>query len=359
MSDQRDAAPVDFASTLIAWQREHGRHDLPWQHGEAYGVWVSEIMLQQTQVQTVIGYYARFMTRFPTLQALAAADEAAVMEAWSGLGYYARARNLHRAARAVVTRFGGAFPRAVEDIESLPGIGRSTAAAIASFCFGAHEPILDGNVKRVFARVFGVEGFPGLRAIEQHMWSLAREQMPDEQGRHLHASLDGFRRHGLHTRSAALCRLPGERPLHRQPDGTSGENFRRRDHRRTRPLRLRFALLIITRDQVLLERRPGQGIWGGLLSLPELAAQTLPDAVREAADWAAARGLACGDGEPLAPLVHGFTHFELHLVPLRLRLDSPTTLAGATSLHWLTLDTVGDAALPAPVRRLFARSDME
>jgi A/G-specific adenine glycosylase len=222
MSDQRDAAPVDFASTLIAWQREHGRHDLPWQHGEAYGVWVSEIMLQQTQVQTVIGYYARFMTRFPTLQALAAADEAAVMEAWSGLGYYARARNLHRAARDVVTRFGGAFPRAVEDIESLPGIGRSTAAAIASFCFGAHEPILDGNVKRVFARVFGVEGFPGpARGRAAHVGAGTRTDA-EERRRHLHAGLDGSRRHGLHTRSAALCRLPGERPLHRQPDGTSG-----------------------------------------------------------------------------------------------------------------------------------------
>ena len=358
MSDQRDAAPVDFASTLIAWQREHGRHDLPWQHGEAYGVWVSEIMLQQTQVQTVIGYYARFMTRFPTLQALAAADEAAVMEAWSGLGYYARARNLHRASRAVMTRFGGAFPRAVEDIESLPGIGRSTAAAIASFCFGAHEPILDGNVKRVFARVFGVEGFPGQRAIEQHMWSLAREQMPESNGATYTQALMDLGA-TVCTRARPRCTVcpvsdrcianrtarQGELPTPRPP--------------KVRPLRLRFALLIITRDQVLLERRPGQGIWGGLLSLPELAAQTLPDAVREAADWAAARGLACGDGEPLAPLVHGFTHFELHLVPLRLRLDSPTTLAGATSLHWLTLDTVGDAALPAPVRRLFARSDME
>lgn len=358
MSDQRDAAPVDFASTLIAWQREHGRHDLPWQHGEAYGVWVSEIMLQQTQVQTVIGYYARFMTRFPTLQALAAADEAAVMEAWSGLGYYARARNLHRAARDVVTRFGGAFPRAVEDIESLPGIGRSTAAAIASFCFGAHEPILDGNVKRVFARVFGVEGFPGQRAIEQHMWSLAREQMPESNGATYTQALMDLGA-TVCTRGRPRCAVcpvsdrcianrtarQGELPTPRPP--------------KVRPLRLRFALLIITRDQVLLERRPGQGIWGGLLSLPELAAQTLPDAVREAADWAAARGLACGDGEPLAPLVHGFTHFELHLVPLRLRLDSPTTLVGATSLHWLTLDTVGDAALPAPVRRLFARSDME
>jgi A/G-specific adenine glycosylase len=358
MSARADTEPAEFARTLIAWQRRHGRHDLPWQHGEAYGVWVSEIMLQQTQVQTVIGYYARFMTRFPTLPALAAADEAAVMEAWSGLGYYARARNLHRAARDVMTRFDGAFPRAVEDIESLPGIGRSTAAAIASFCFGAHEPILDGNVKRVFARVFGVEGFPGLRAVEQRMWSLAREQMPDSDGAtytqalmDLGATVCTRRRprcaacpvsdRCIANRTARQAELPAPRPP------------------KIRPLRLRFALLVIARDQVLLERRPGLGIWGGLLSLPELAAQTLPDAVREAADWAATKGLACRNCEPLAPLVHGFTHFELHLVPLRLHLDSPMPLAGETSLHWLALDTVGDAALPAPVRRLFARSDLK
>lgn len=358
MSAQRDAEPAELARTLILWQREHGRHDLPWQHGDAYGVWVSEIMLQQTQVQTVIGYYARFMARFPTLQALAAADEAAVMEAWSGLGYYARARNLHRAAREVMTRFGGDFPRAVEDIESLPGIGRSTAAAIASFCFGAQEPILDGNVKRVFARVFGVEGYPGQRTVEQRMWSLAREQMPESDGA---------------TYTQALMDLGATICMRGQPRcaicPVSDRCIANRTSRqrelptprppKVRPLRLRFAMLIVTREQVLLERRPGQGIWGGLLSLPELAAQTLPDAVREAADWTAAQGLACHDGEPLAPLVHGFTHFELHLVPLRLRLDAPTALSGETPLHWLALDTVGGAALPAPVRKLLARGHLK
>ncbi|AOF81723.1 A/G-specific adenine glycosylase [Methyloversatilis sp. RAC08] len=362
MAPQTDESPDlqadDFAPTLVRWQRLHGRHDLPWQNGDAYGVWVSEIMLQQTQVQTVIGYYARFMARFPTLAALAAADEGSVMESWSGLGYYARARNLHRAAREVMQRFDGRFPAAVDDITSLPGIGRSTGAAIATFCFGAHEPILDGNVKRVFARVFGIEGFPGARAVEQQMWALARGLMPACNGAaYTQALMDlgatvctrgrprcadcPLRDRCVARRDTRQRELPAPRPA------------------KVRPQRLRFALLIECAGRVLLERRPGQGIWGGLLSLPELAAQTLPDALVEAGRWLASHGLSDHAVEAMSPVVHGFTHFELHLVPLHVSMGNSAAplLAAETALHWQPLDGATEAALPAPIRKLLAQRD--
>ncbi len=348
------AESAPFAGTLVTWQRTHGRHDLPWQNDDPYGVWVSEIMLQQTQVQTVIGYYARFMARFPTLHALASADETSVMEAWSGLGYYARARNLHRAAREVMSRFGGHFPQAVADIESLPGIGRSTAAAIATFCFGAREPILDGNVKRVFARVFGIDGFPGARAVEQRMWALAQAQMPTRDAAvYTQALMDLGAT--VCTRSRPRCdACPVSGRCVARATGRQRELPAPRPAR-VRPQRLRFALLVESQGQVLLERRPGTGIWGGLLSLPELAAQTLPEAQIEAARWAAMHGLPPANAEPMAPVIHGFTHFELHLMPLKLHIDAPVTPAGETTLHWQALTTAHDAALPAPVRSLLLR----
>src|SRR6202047_2289814 len=169
-----------FAARLIAWQRQHGRHDLPWQNTrDPYRIWLSEIMLQQTQVSTVIPYYARFLTRFPDVAALAAAPLDDVMALWAGLGYYSRARNLHRCAQAVAGEHGGAFPGSVDALAALPGIGRSTAAAIAAFAFGARATILDGNVKRLLARVFGIDGFPGEKRVENTMWTLAESLLPD------------------------------------------------------------------------------------------------------------------------------------------------------------------------------------
>ncbi|MDY0057315.1 MAG: A/G-specific adenine glycosylase [Methyloversatilis sp.] len=350
------AGDEDFAATLVRWQRLHGRHDLPWQTGDAYRVWVSEIMLQQTQVQTVIGYYHRFMQRFPTLAALAAADEATVMENWSGLGYYARARNLHRAAREVMARFGGTFPRTVEDIESLPGIGRSTASAITTFCFGAQAPILDGNVKRVFARVFAIDGFPGTRAVEQRMWALARALMPSRDGAvYTQALMDLGAT--LCTRNRPRCDdCPVAARCEARLQGRQRELPAPRPAK-VRPQRLRHALLVTTPDAVLLERRPGHGIWGGLLSLPELAAQTLPDAQSEAAGWLAAHGIAGGAAQAMAPLIHGFTHFELHLVPLRIAVEQRSTFAAESSLYWQPRADATSAALPAPVRRLLEALD--
>jgi A/G-specific adenine glycosylase len=349
--DPVSARDDSFAASLVVWQAAHGRHDLPWQHGDPYGVWVSEIMLQQTQVQTVIGYYARFMARFPSLLSLAQADESAVMEAWSGLGYYARARNLHRAAREVQARFDGRFPSAVSDIESLPGIGRSTAAAIATFCFAANEPILDGNVKRVFARAFGIDGFPGARATEQRLWALAHELMPQRDGAPYTQALMDL--------GATVCTRARPRcdacPLHaRCVARMTGRQRELPTPRpvRARPLRQCYALLLASGQGVLLERRPGHGIWGGLLSLPELAAGSAPAAIDEAAAWIAARGLSAGDIRLLPPVTHGFTHFELHLTPVHARLHSPFSMTGEASLQWLAHENTGGAALPAPIRRL-------
>ncbi|MDR1855118.1 MAG: A/G-specific adenine glycosylase, partial [Azoarcus sp.] len=169
-----------FSALLVEWQRVHGRHDLPWQGSrDPYRVWLSEIMLQQTQVATVVPYYARFLARFPDVAALAAAPVEEVMALWSGLGYYARARNLHRAARQVMSEHGGCFPSTAAELATLPGVGRSTAAAIAAFVSGERGAILDGNVKRVLCRAFGVEGFPGEGAVESRLWALAESLLPE------------------------------------------------------------------------------------------------------------------------------------------------------------------------------------
>src|SRR5690606_9681069 len=169
----------DFSSHLIAWQKVHGRHDLPWQNTrDPYAIWVSEIMLQQTQVAAVIGYYARFMRRFPDIAALASAEQEDVLQLWSGLGYYSRARNLHNAAQLIMDHHDGQFPQDFDAILSLPGIGPSTAAAIAAFSFDHVRPILDGNVKRVFARHFLVEGWPGKPQVEKQLWQLAQDSLP-------------------------------------------------------------------------------------------------------------------------------------------------------------------------------------
>jgi len=176
-----------FAARIVAWQRTHGRHDLPWQNTrDAYRIWLSEIMLQQTQVTTVLPYYERFLQRFPDVLSLAAASEDDVLALWAGLGYYSRARNLHRAAQQVVTQHGGRFPADVDALAALPGVGRSTAAAIAAFAYDVVAPILDGNVKRVLARHAAVDGFPGASTVEKKLWQIASERLPPWRHR-LHA----------------------------------------------------------------------------------------------------------------------------------------------------------------------------
>ena len=196
---------TDFSTKVIRWQKKHGRHDLPWQHTRnAYRIWLSEIMLQQTQVATVIPYYRRFLRRFPGIKALADAPLDDVLAVWSGLGYYSRARNLHRAAQQIIAQHRGRFPRDLEAVLALPGIGRSTAAAICVFAFSDRHAILDGNVKRLLARCFGIAGYPGDARTAARLWHKAGQLLPLRQRRAIHPGLDGPRRRDMHTRQAAL-----------------------------------------------------------------------------------------------------------------------------------------------------------
>ncbi|WP_269140091.1 A/G-specific adenine glycosylase [Pseudothauera rhizosphaerae] len=334
----------DFAHRLMAWQAAHGRHDLPWQRTrDPYRVWLSEIMLQQTQVGTVIPYYLRFLERFPQLADLAAAPQEAVLGLWSGLGYYARARNLHKAAQTVMAEHGGQFPQQAEMIARLPGIGRSTAAAIAAFCFGERVPILDGNVKRVLCRAFGVEGFPGERAVEQRLWALAEDLLPATGvGRYIQAQMDLGATVCTRTRPACTrCPLAGDCMALR--DGRTAELPAARP-RKAPPRRSVEVAVVRAGDAVLLERRPAAGIWGGLLALPEADAAG-------AAAWAARR-FGVADGRALPALTHTFTHFVLEIRPWLVDLPAPPALAADGALRWQALDALDEAPLPTPVRTI-------
>ena len=339
-----------FSARLLAWHKRHGRHDLPWQRTrDAYRIWVAEIMLQQTQVAAVIPYYQRFLDCFPDLATLAAAPQDEVLRLWSGLGYYSRARNLRRAAQLVVERHGGVFPRALEQIEALPGIGRSTAAAIAAFAYGTRAAILDGNVKRVLARHFAVAGFPGEKRVENRLWQLAAEQLPPRAiGRYTQAMMDLGATLCTRTRPrcagcplAQTCRalalgrvrdFPAPRPA------------------KTVPTRATHMLLLVRGGEVLLEKRPPSGIWGGLWSLPELA-----DAAGVRAHCRKHYGCSIAAPEPLDPLAHGFTHFKLQIQPLLCRVGKLAPAAREPGLKWLSLEEAHAAAIPVPVRRLLER----
>ena len=340
-----------FASRIVHWHLRHGRHSLPWQATrDPYRIWLSEIMLQQTQVATVIPYFERFLTRFPDLPALAAAREDDVLALWSGLGYYSRARNLHAAARAVVADHGGAFPDAPDAIARLPGIGRSTAAAIAALAFGQPCAILDGNVKRVLARHGGIAGWPGDKKVEAALWTLAESLLPDTG---IAAYTQGMMDLGalVCTRSQPDCpACPVRADCIARTQDRIGELPAPRP-RKALPEKHVQMLLLLDRGELMLEKRPSQGIWGGLWRLPELA----PGA--DAAGHCRERfGFITLARQALPRFTHSFTHFKLHIHPVQLQLvPRHGTPPGQI---WLPLADALDAALPAPVRtlvRLIAR----
>jgi A/G-specific adenine glycosylase len=340
-----------FAPLLLTWHAAHGRHDLPWQNTrDPYCVWLSEIMLQQTQVTTVIPYYTRFLARYPDVAALAAAPVEEVMAQWSGLGYYARARNLHHAARQVMEKHGGRFPASSAELAALPGIGRSTAAAIAAFAHQERSAILDGNVKRVLCRMFGIEGFPGEKATETRLWALAESLLPvdvNDIGAYIQAQMDLGAT--LCTRSrpqCAACPLAGECVA--RLEGRIAELPTPRP-RKTRPRRQQRVAVLVLDGKVLLERRPPVGLWGGLLALLEIP----PDA--NIATWGERRfGVDCSPPELLPSLTHGFTHFILDLEPWRIALSAPPRLLAEPTHEWLALAQIDTAALPTPVRKILA-----
>ena len=347
-----------FSATVIAWQKQHGRHALPWQNTrDAYLIWLSEIMLQQTQVAAVLAYYARFLTRFPTLRDLAEAPVEDVMAQWSGLGYYTRARNLHKCAQRVVAEYDGLFPSDPVLLADLPGIGRSTAAAISAFSSGTRAAIMDGNVKRVFARVFGIDAYPGEKRVEEAMWRRAEALLP-ETG--IESYTQGLMDLGatLCTRSSPDCaRCPLLARCVAYATGRT-KDLPVRKPKKTSPEKHAMMLVIVDDGQVLLQQRPGAGIWGGLLSLPELDGHVLRDGeLPRAIDQPALQRAVAPFGEIetqelLLPIVHVFTHYKLHIVPCRITLSRRLEMAAEAGYVWLAGDKVADAPLPAPIKKL-------
>ena len=346
-------ADPGFSQAVIDWQRTHGRHTLPWQNTrDAYRVWLSEIMLQQTQVAAVLGYYARFLERFPTVHDLAGAPIEEVMGYWSGLGYYTRARNLHACAVRVVQEYGGVFPADPALLADLPGIGRSTAAAITAFSNGTRAAILDGNVKRVFARVFGVEGYPGEKRIEEGLWRRAEALLPEEG---IEAYTQGLMDLGatLCTRARPDCgRCPLQARCVAYATGRTAE-LPVRKPKKASPEKRADMLVVVHDGQVLLEQRPGSGIWGGLLSLPEVDGHLGIDTPLDGGLALAASLPRFGEVDEvqaLLPLVHVFTHYKLHIHPHKVTLAARGAVPAGHV--WVAMADVGDAALPAPVKKL-------
>lgn len=352
ISSQQTAAQYadpSFSAAVIGWQKQHGRHALPWQQTrDAYRVWLSEIMLQQTQVAAVIPYYQKFLASFPDVQSLAAAPSEAVMAHWSGLGYYTRARNLHRCAQRVVAEHGGIFPRDPALLQDLPGIGRSTAAAIAAFSYGVQAAILDGNVKRVFARVFGIEGYPGAKPVEDAMWQRAVALLP-QQG--VESYTQGLMDLGatLCTRSKPSCQTcPLAQRCVALASGRTAE-LPVRKPKKAIPEKHTGMLVIVDQGQVLLEQRPDSGIWGGLLSLPEVAPE---GDVATALERATAAFGSIASYQALSGFTHVFTHFKLHIAPFQITLAQRLDGIAESGHVWYPADRLADAPLPAPVKKL-------
>ncbi len=349
--------PLRLAEYLLPWFAKSGRHDLPWQHpATPYRVWVSEVMLQQTQVMTVIPYFERFMTRLPTLAALAETHLDTVLGLWSGLGYYARARHLHACACQVQGQYGGILPPDLAALQALPGIGRSTAAAILALAHHRPYAILDGNVRRILARYHGISGWPGQAAIGKRLWTLAEAHVPkDRPAAYTQAIMDLGATVCTRQPQCGLCplqadcvafatktqdRLPTPRP------------------RRQRPERRTHCLLLYTddiaADKILLERRPPTGIWGGLWALPEVGDEA------EARHWCRRHGLLEPPAfERLTPLKHDFTHFRLHILPLLAKIQgSGDAIMDNNRLIWYKLGETQPGGVPEPVTRLLGQLDI-
>ncbi len=396
-----------FATQIIHWQRQHGRHDLPWQRADAYRVWLSEIMLQQTQVGTVIPYYLRFLTSFPNIASLAAATEEQVLAHWSGLGYYARGRNLHRAAKIITEKYQGEFPREFEQILDLPGIGRSTAAAICALVFHQRRAILDGNVRRVLARYCGIAGWTGEKKVEEKLWQQAEHLLPPPlrcryaEDKNLQAGhpLRGRAGEGVEpsishnstpiltfplqegmnsliesskvevssdiatytqalmdmgaticTRSKPKCDIC---PVQHDCVALATDRIKQLPTPRPRkavPEKNTTFLLLMHGNDILLEKRASVGIWGGLWCPPQIEdGQGVPD------DYVQRSGMVVRERIDLAEFTHTFTHFKLHITPVLLRVERKAMQVQQPGSVWLNVDEALGAAIPAPVRVLLER----
>ncbi len=336
-----------FATQLLEWFDVFGRKNLPWQQDvTAYRVWVSEIMLQQTQVQTVIPYFARFVDSFPDITTLAASSQDEVLSHWSGLGYYARGRNLHKAAQQIVAQHDGKFPESFDEVVALPGIGRSTAGAILSLAVGQRHAILDGNVKRVLARHEKIAGWPGTTSVASALWAAAENNTPDSRvAEYTQAIMDLGAT--LCTRSKPACdRCPVSDDCAAFLLGAVQE-YPGRKPKSDKPLRKTTMILASVGGEVFLERRPEAGLWGGLWSLPEPGERSISDWCDEVLGGEVTERLSWD------VLRHSFSHYDLDIQPIVVRIKSqPSTVADADATTWYRLDDEPPGGIAAPVKKL-------
>ena len=339
---------TEFADSVLRWYATHGRKDLPWQQEPTpYRVWVSEIMLQQTQVATVIPYYQRFMQSFPNVLALANAKQDDVLHHWSGLGYYARARNLHEAAQLIRSKHGGKFPLRFDKVVALPGIGRSTAGAILALSSGKRFPILDGNVKRVLARYYAIEGWPGKTSVANTLWEYATQNTPRRKvADYTQAMMDLGAT--LCTRSNPDCvACPLNRKCAALAEDRTAE-FPGKKDKKAKPLRQTQMVLAHYDGSVYLERRPPSGIWGGLWSLPEI------DDDQSVDSWCQQRlNTSPAETDRWVVMRHSFSHYDLDILPIAVRIEqADDVVADSDSALWYKPDADQQIGLAAPVEKL-------
>ena len=343
--------PFDFADALLTWFDQHGRKNLPWQDPiTPYRVWLSEVMLQQTQVETVIPYFTRFLEHFPTVEDLAQAPQDEVLHLWTGLGYYARARNLHKCAQQVVEEFGGEFPSDVESLSSLPGIGRSTACAIASIAFGQCTAILDGNVKRVLTRFHAVGGWPGQPAVEKELWQHAEANMsPDLSKQRCADYTQAIMDLGatLCTRSKPACLICPMQSACKAYRTHTVDQYPGKKPKKATPEKTTVMLIAQnSKGEVYMYQRPQKGIWGGLWSLPEF------DSRDEAITFSSAKLGQVGEIEKWPTLTHIFSHYKLHITPVHVQIKRSRAVQEPNQQLWYSAAGSHKLGLAAPVKKL-------
>lgn len=339
---------TSFAKQLLDWFDQHGRKSLPWQTDKTpYRVWVSEIMLQQTQVATVIPYFKKFLDRYPSVDELAAATEDEVLHLWTGLGYYARARNLHISAKKVMAEHNGEFPASVDELMTLPGIGRSTAGAIAAICHDTHAAILDGNVKRVLARHFTIDGWPGETATQKLLWKKAEALTPhDRIADYTQAIMDLGAT--VCTRSSPDCpACPYFKSCHARINDTI-DQYPGKKPKKVMPLKSTVMLIVELNGNVLLEKRPSKGLWGGLWSFPECETVEAIDSLLQSLN------LEELERTLLPEFRHTFTHYHLDIEPIRVTIRETNRIAEPGVEIWFNVTAPQSVGLTKPVTKILA-----
>ncbi|MCW7549811.1 A/G-specific adenine glycosylase [Photorhabdus sp. APURE] len=335
-----------FSTVVLDWYHRYGRKTLPWQlEKTSYHVWLSEVMLQQTQVATVIPYFQRFISRFPDVTSLAAAPLDEVLHLWTGLGYYARARNLHKAAQQIVEQHQGKFPTTFEDVVALPGVGRSTAGAILSLSQGKHFPILDGNVKRVLARCYAVEGWPGKKEVESSLWQISTNVTPVQEVEYFNQAMMDLGAM-VCTRSKPKCEIC---PLNQGCIAYANHSWTKYPGKKPKqsiPEKTAYFLLMQNHDSVWLEQRPPTGIWGGLFAFPQFESIDLLNG------WLAQSGISHSEHEQLTAFRHTFSHFHLDIVPIKINILSFAACMDENKGLWYNLQQPATVGLAAPVEYL-------